>query len=188
MHDFHVEFAARAVADGAGLDACVEIAKVLNPTIRPANIDGWPEPCYVMFVHPYQANALRSADSRWDVTMQNAIRGGLINSNPLLTGAMGVWNGTLHIESSRVPKGINDAEDTALANTYRSIFCGAQSAVIGWGRLGGNPERFRWVEKMFDYDREYGVMAGCLAGVKKLIFASEDFGVIVNSTYGAPLT
>ena len=169
------------------IDACVEIAKTLNPTIRPANVDGWPEPCYVMFIHPFQANALRAQDSRWDVTMQNAIRSGLINSNPLLTGAMGVWNGTIIIESSRVVNGINDAVDTALPNVYRGVFCGAQSAVIGWGRLGGNPERFRWVEKMFDYDREYGVMAGCLAGIKKLIFNSLDFATIVVSTYGAQI-
>lgn len=170
------------------IDACVEIAKTLSPTIRPANIDGWPEPVYVMFVHPYQANALRQADSRWDVTMQNAIRGGLINSNPLLTGAMGVWNGTLLIESSRIPLGVNNAETASVANCYRGVFCGAQSAVIGWGRLGGNPERFRWVEKMFDFDREYGVMAGCLAGIKKLVFNSADFATIVVSTYGAPIT
>jgi N4-gp56 family major capsid protein len=187
--------ATEAVVDGDNtaiftldhVDLCVEQAKLATPTIRPANVDGWPEPCYVMFLHPWQANSLRTQDSRWDVTMQNAIRGGLINSNPLLTGAMGVWNGTLLIESSRVPAGINVAGDTELANTKRAIFCGAQSAVLGWGRIGGNPERFRWVEKMFDFDREYGVMAACLAGIKKLQFNSEDFGTIVVSTYAAAL-
>lgn len=171
------------------IDAAVETAKVLEPSIRPANIEGWPEPVYVCFIHPYQANALRAEASRWDDTMQNAIRGGLINSNPLLTGAMGVWNGTLIIESSRVPYGVGVVDSTSPVTTARrAVFCGAQSAVIGWGRIGGNPERFRWVEKMFDYDREYGVMAACMAGLKKLVFNSKDFATITISTYASAIT
>jgi hypothetical protein len=57
--------------------------------------------------------------------------------------------------------------------------------VIGWGRLGGNPNRFRWVEKQFDYDREWGVMAGFLGGIKKANFNSKDFSTIVYATYAA---
>jgi N4-gp56 family major capsid protein len=164
------------------IDYCVEYAKTSSPQIRPANISGFDEPLYVFFIHPFQNTQMRAADTRWDKTMRDAMQGGITNKNPLITGACGIWNRTLIVESNRVPTGLNSG--VALPEVYRAIFCGAQTAVMGWGRLGGDPNRFRWVEKQFDYDREYGVMAGFLGGLSKLIFNGEDFGCIVVSSYG----
>lgn len=166
------------------IDIAVEKAKTLTPSIRPARIEGYGMPLYVCFIHPYQATSLRQKDSRWDLINRDAIRGGSINNNPLITGALGVWNGTLICENNRVPMGI-DSGGAAMTSVRRAIFCGAQSAVMTWGRIGGDPRRFRWVEKQFDYDREYGVMAGFLGGIKKTRFNSKDFATIVISTYAA---
>lgn len=165
------------------LDKAVERAKTLSPAIRPARIPGFGRPLYVCFLHPYQVTQLRVADTRWDDIQMAAMQGGKVNDNPLITGALGVYNDVLLIESTRVPLGVNSTTDAAVADTRRAIFCGAQTAVIGWGRLGGTPRRFRWVEKQFDYDREYGVAAGFLGGIKLTQFNSRPFASIVIATY-----
>ena len=167
------------------LDKAVERAKTLSPAIRPARIEGFDRPLYVCFIHPYQVSDLRTEGTVWDDIQRAAMQGGKVNDNPIITGSLGVYNDVLLIESTRVPLGVNSSTDAAVADTRRAIFCGAQSAVMGWGRLGGSPRRFRWVEKQFDYDREYGVASGFLGGIKKTAFNSKPFASIVISTYAA---
>ena len=167
------------------LDKAVERAKTLSPAIRPARIEGFDRPLYVCFIHPYQVSDLRTEGTVWDDIQRAAMQGGKVNDNPIITGSLGVYNDVLLIESTRVPLGVNSTTDAAVADTRRAIFCGAQSAVMGWGRLGGSPRRFRWVEKQFDYDREYGVASGFLGGIKKTAFNSKPFASIVISTYAA---
>jgi N4-gp56 family major capsid protein len=165
------------------IDILVERAKTITPSIRPARVEGFNRPLYIMFIHPYQTTQLRDSSSTWRDLQELAMQGGKVNDNPIITGALGIYNDVLLVENSRVPLGVNAG--VAVANTRRAIFCGAQSGVIGWGRLGGNPNRFRWVEKQFDYDREWGVMAGFLGGIKKCNFNSLDFATIVYPTYAA---
>jgi len=168
------------------LDLAIEKAKTLSPAIRPAKIDGFDRPLYVCFLHPYQVTQLRTtapSGTNWSGIQMAAMAGGKVNDNPLITGALGVYNDVLLIESTRVPQGVNSSTGVEVDDTRRAIFCGAQSAVIGWGRLGGTPRRFRWVEKQFDYDREYGVAAGFLGGIKLTQFNSAPFANIVISSY-----
>jgi hypothetical protein len=42
-----------------------------------------------------------------------------------------------------------------------------------------------WVEELFDYGNQLGVSAGIIAGLKKMVFNSADFGTIVTTTYAA---
>lgn len=165
------------------LDIAVENAKTLTPAIRPANIEGFGRPMYVCFIHPHQTSQLRAEGTLWDDLQRAAMSGGKVDDNPLLTGALGVYNDVLLVESTRVPQGVNSSTAAAVSGTRRAIFCGAQSAVMGWGRLGGSPRRFRWVEKQFDYDREYGVAAGFLGGIKTCNYNSKPFATIVISSY-----
>jgi N4-gp56 family major capsid protein len=165
------------------VEIAVERAKTISPAIRPARIPGFDRPLYVCFIHPYQRTQLRASDSTWYAAMIAALGGGKVNDNPLFTGALGIWDDVLFVESNRVPYGVNSSTGAAFTTSRRAIFCGAQSAVIGWGRLGGTPRRFRWVEKQFDYDREYGVAAGFLGGIKLTQFNSVPFGSIVISSY-----
>jgi N4-gp56 family major capsid protein len=164
----------------------VERAKTISPAIRPAKIDGFDRPLYVCFIHPYQVTQLRTvapSGTNWSNLQLQAMSGGKVNDNPLITGALGVYNDVLLIESTRVPLGVNSSTNASISTVRRAIFCGAQSAVMGWGRLGGTPRRFRWVEKQFDYDREYGVAAGFLGGIKLTQFNSKPFSTIVLSSY-----
>jgi N4-gp56 family major capsid protein len=163
------------------LDIAVERAKLLSPSIRPANIPGLGE-MYVWFIHPSVTTQLRKSTTRWSALSDSMIQGGFINKNPLFTGSLGIWNGTLIVENSRVTDGVLSTDAAvSVPGVKRTLFCGAQSAVMGWGRLGGNPNRFRWVEKHFDYDREYGIMGGCLNGIKKCRYDNKDFATIVIS-------
>lgn len=164
------------------VDKALERAKTLSPAIRPANIPGLPQVSYVCWLHSYQVTQLKQSTD-WKAIQTAAMQGGRVDDNPLITGALGVYNGVLLMESTRVPTGVVSGTGAEQADVRRAIFTGAQSAVIGWGRLGGTPRRFRWVEKQFDYDREYGVAAGFLGGIKLMQFNGKPFGSIVISTY-----
>ena len=53
-------------------------------------------------------------------------------------------------------------------------------------RRGNKDEStFDWVEELFDYERELGVSAQTMFGIKKTQFNSVDFGTIVIASYAA---
>src|SRR5258708_36456997 len=56
----------------------------------------------------------------------------------------------------------------AVTNVRRSVFCGAQAAMMAFGRDSG-PEKFTWVEELFDYGNQLGVSAGLIFGMKKAV-------------------
>jgi hypothetical protein len=66
----------------------------------------------------------------------------------------------------------------------RAVFCGAQAAMLAY-RPRQRPERFTWVEELFDYENELGVSAGVIFGLKKAVFNSDDYATIVMATYAA---
>jgi N4-gp56 family major capsid protein len=165
------------------IDVCVEKAKTLVPMIRPVRLKG--EEYYVMFLHPYQVTDLRIASAAagsWYDIQKAAITGGQVTGNPIFTGALGMYNNVILHTAFRVP-----AVVATQATVYRSVFCGAQAAAIAYGRDNG-AERFSWVEELFDYGNQLGVSAGCIWGLKKLVFNSQDFGTIVASSYAAART
>lgn len=166
------------------LDKAVEKAKTLTPSIRPAKIEGVGE-YYVCFIHPYQTTQLRATDSFWTALNRDMLRSGRSDDNPIFTGALGTYNGVLLVESNRVPQGVNSSSSAEVDDTRRAIFAGAQAAALATGRMGGEPDRFRWVEESFEYNNEVGVACGMVGGLKKLRFDSKDFGSITIPTYAA---
>ena len=164
------------------IDVCVEKAKTLEPLIRPIKIMG--QNFYVKFIHPEQVTDLRTtsqAEGTWYDIQARALQGGEISGNPIFTGALGLYNQTILHEWARLPNGVNSTTDAAVADTRRAVFCGAQAAWAAYGQ-GFGPGRYNWVEKLFDYDEELGVSAGCIGGLKKSRFNSADFGSIVVTT------
>ncbi len=158
--------------------------------IRKARLPGFSEPMFVCIIHPFQNLQMRAQDTRWDNICNSAMQGGMIGNNPMISGALGVWDETVIMESSRIPYGDNG---TGGIKTRRALFLGAQAAVCSGARLGGTPDSFRWVEKLFDFDREMGVMGGFVAGLRKSVFSDEagganavDFAVVVLSTASDP--
>lgn len=168
------------------IDVCVEKAKTLDVPIRPIMING--ESKYVMFLHEYQVTDMRTnvSTGQWMDIQKAAMQGGLISKNPIYTGALGEYNGVV-LHSSTRNSGFS-AGTALTANAGRvAAFCGAQAVAAAFGR-DNSPERFTWVEDFFDYENQFGVAAGCIAGMKKTRFNGSDFAVLNVRTFAAAHT
>ena len=91
------------------------------------------------------------------------------------------YNGLLVSKSERITESYD--------NIYRNILLGAQAATIAWGGAGeskGTVMAFVPYEK--DAKRYIMIRGGGILGAKKVVFNSEDYGVITGSSYGAALT
>lgn len=150
--------------------------------IRPVKVDG--EDCYVMVLHTNQVTQLRTNTStgQWLDIQKAAMTGDGSKGNPIMSGALGKYNGVILHESTRITQGVNSSTGVAVANTRRAVLMGAQTAAIGFGQ-GYSFEGFDWNEELFDYGNQLGVEAGNIFGLKKLRFNSQDFGSIALTTY-----
>lgn len=156
------------------LDVAVNIAKRTSPLIRPIRVGA--QEYYVCFIHPDQTRDLRqnTNSGSWLDLQKAAMSGGAIEDNPIFTGALGVYNNVVLHENRRVPLA------PGTTTVRRAIFCGAQSAVMGYGK--GYNKRGDWIEDTFDYERRFGVSWQTIFGMKKARFNGADFGTIVIST------
>lgn len=154
--------------------------------IRPVKYKGGDY--YVMFIHPYQTYQLRTNTNAggWaDLQKSRIIGGEGSETNPIFTGGsfLGVYNGVVLHEASRIPNGVNSTTAAAVTNVRRAVLCGAQAALMATGRDDSGPEKMNWVEELFDYNNQLGVAAGMIGGLKKTQFNSTDFATIVFATY-----
>lgn len=164
------------------LDVAVEMAKTLAVPIRPVMVGG--EAKYVAFLHPYQVTDMRTNTStgQWYDIQKAAMQGGQISKNPIYTGALGEYNGVIMHASSRIPA--FSAGNALSSDGGRiAVMCGAQAVGAAFGR-GHSPERYEWVEDYFDYENQFGVAAGCIGGMKKMVFNGSDFATITMRTWG----
>lgn len=163
------------------IDYLIKQAKTLSPMIRPLKVGGQEK--YVLFLHPDQVLDMRTnataGQVTWYDTHKAAMSGGNVSDNPIYTGALGEYNGTIIHESTRVTYGASGSATEA--KVRRAVFCGAQAACMAFGQ-GFGSSRMSWVEELFDYRNQLGVSAGMIAGLKKTRFNSADFGSIVLST------
>lgn len=165
------------------IDVAVEKAKTLDVPIRPIRIGG--EDKYVMFLHHFQVTDMKAttATNQWFDIQKAAMQGGNVSNNPIYTGALGEYNGVILHATSRIPGFTSVAAGVTGTPIKHAVLCGAQAAAMGFGR-GHGPERYEWVEDYFDYENQFGVAAGCIAGLKKTIFNGSDFGCITVRTWG----
>jgi N4-gp56 family major capsid protein len=163
-------------------DKAVEAARTLSPAIRPVMVGG--KPFYVSFIHPYQVTDLRTSSStgQWLDIQKAAMTGGEVEDNPIFDGSLGVYNGVILHSDYRVTQGSNSSTNAAITTVRRGLFAGAQAGMCAFGRDSG-PERYTWVEELFDYENELGVSAGLIWGLKKTVFNSLDYATIVLSSY-----
>lgn len=156
------------------VDEAVLKARTLSPIIRPLRT-GMAGAKYVMFITPEMVHDLRRQTNtlQWADIQRAAMEGGKISDNALFTGALGMYNGVILHEAFRLPT----FTSTGSSNTGRAVLCGAQSAVMGFGR-GFGKSKMDWNEELFDYGNSLGVGAGCIAGLKKTVYNSNDFATI----------
>jgi N4-gp56 family major capsid protein len=158
------------------IDYCIETAENATYPIRPMKMGG--RDIYCMFIHSYQKTDLRRGFSagEWGDIQKAAISGGQQTNNPVFSGAVGEYAGTVIHSTTRLP--------TPATNVYRAVFCGAQSASVAFGKGYSAGNKFSWVEELFDYENQLGVAAGTIWGLKKMQFNSVDHSTIVVPTYG----
>lgn len=167
------------------IDDLVKEAKEASPQIKPVRTAGGEY--YVMFLHPRQVRDLRqdaSTAGNWFDIQRARIEGGELDSNPIFTGALGIYNGVILHESTRVPQGVNSSTGAPIANVRRAIFAGAQAGAVAFGK-GDSAGSMNYAEELDDYGNQLGVAAGCICGIKKTRYDGEDFGTLVLSTWAA---
>jgi N4-gp56 family major capsid protein len=141
---------------------------------------------YVMFLHTNQVTQLRTNTSagQWLDIQKAATTGDGSRSNPIFTGALGMYNGVILHESTRITPGVNSSTGASVANTRRAVLAGAQAIVLGFGG-GQDYGSWDWNEELFDYGNQLGVEAGCIFGLKAVRYNSADFSKIGVHTYTA---
>jgi N4-gp56 family major capsid protein len=154
-------------------------AQLASPKIQPLRIGG--QDHYVLFVHPWQAYDLKTNTSDvWAQAQREAqTRGG---SNPIFSGALGIWDGVIIHEHEYVPtvqtsSDFSSTGEEFTARGFRSLLCGRQACVFAQAK---NPKAF--VEKEFDYENKIGFATGMIGGIQKPTFNSLDYGVITLDT------
>lgn len=127
------------------LDRAVAIAKTASPLIRPIKVGS--QSFYVAFLHPYQVKDLRTNTNTgdWLDIQKAALSGGDIQDNPIFSGALGVYNGCVLHEWTRLPTA---ATGTNASSCRRAVFCGAQAVAMAWG--SGYSEQPKYIEDLID--------------------------------------
>lgn len=168
------------------IDVAVEKAKTLAVPIRPIMING--EAKYVMFLHHYQVTDMKAstATNQWFDIQKAAMQGGQVSNNPIYTGALGEYNGVILHASNRIP-GFSAGAALTANNGRIACLAGAQAIGMAFGR-GHSPERYEWVEDYFDYENQFGVAAGMIGGMKKMVYNGSDFATIAIRTFAAAHT
>lgn len=184
------------------VDKAKEAAITSTPRIRPVKIGGKGgggtgrrdynkslTDLYVMYMHPYQVTDMRISTSsgQWLDITKAAYMGLEETGNPIFSGAVGMYNGVVLRQSFDVTNGVSNA-GLVVANVYRAVLLGGQAAMLAWGREGGNPNRYRWNEELFDHKRRLEVSAWTIHGLKKTTYNAVDYATIVVVTYAAAHT
>lgn len=165
------------------IDLAVLRAKALTSGIRPIKVGG--RSFYVLIMHPSQVTDMRKNTStgQWLDIQKAAMTGGDVGDNPVFWQAIGMYHGTLMHENARCTNAVANA-GTAVASTKRALFCGAQAAMLAFGRASGETQKFLWLEELRDFGRQLGIGVSSIWGLLKSQFNGVDFGVQVIDTWG----
>lgn len=168
------------------IDTATNNAKALTSGIRAMRVGG--RDYYILFAHTSQITDMRTNTStgQWLDIQKSAMTGGDVGDNPIFFMAAGMYRQTLIHENARVTNAVANA-GTAVANTKRALFCGAQAAVLAFGRSHNADTKFRWLEELRDFGRQIGIGVSAIWGLVKVQFNSVDFGIQVIDTYGLDL-
>ena len=156
--DATINTSTNLVMNLAVIDSLVEKAKVAVPLVRPVMVNG--ERKYLMFLHSYQVTDLRvnTSAGQWLDIQKAALAGGAGSKSPIYSGALGEYNNVILHESFRITNGVSNA-GAVQTSTRRAVLCGAQAGALAWGKEFSNGVHYKWIEELFDYERELGVSA-----------------------------
>ena len=153
------------------------------PAIEPVMIEG--EEHFVQVMHPWQEYALRTGvgTGGW-LDIQKAAAAAEGKSSPIFKGGLGMHNNVvLHKHKAVITSNDYGAGSNVLS--ARSLFMGAQAAVVAFGSAGTGL-RFDWNEEQEDRGNQVVITTGSIFGIKKTAFVidgvSRDSGVIALDT------
>lgn len=138
--------------------------------MRPVMIDG--QKHLVLLVSNDVAYDLKQDSTYLQAQREAQSRGA---SNPLFTGALGVWDNVIIFEHENVPVFSNGGSGSNVAYS-RNILMGAQALCFGWG------ERPSIVEESSDYEEFMGYCWRMTAVASKPVFNNKDYGSIAIYT------
>ncbi len=154
------------LADISALKTIAQIGGSANYRMRPIRVDG--NDYYVLVLHPEVAYDLFELDGFQQIQREAQVRG---DSNPLFSGALGIYNGVV----IHAHEGVNVAANGGSGSNIsfaRNLFMGAQAACFA------ESSDMMWVEKTFDYGNQLGISAAKIYGVDISDYNSKDYGVI----------
>ena len=153
------------LADISAMKTLAQIGGSANYRMRPIRVDG--NDYYVLVLHPEVAYDLFELDEFQQIQREAQNRG---DSNPLFSGALGIYNGVV----IHAHEGVNtfDNGGGAAVKGSRNLFMGAQAACFA------ESSDMMWVEKTFDYGNQLGISASKIYGVDISDYNSKDYGVI----------
>jgi N4-gp56 family major capsid protein len=98
------------------------------------------------------------------------------------------YNGLLIGKSERIRQMVEDTVDPR-AGVFRNLLLGCQAAVMAWGGAGESKgTTMAFVPYETDAKRFVNIRGGGILGVKTVRFQDRDFGRIIGSSWGAPIT
>jgi len=150
----------KADVEAADVMTLAELSKtkyiMLSRLAKPWNIGG--NPYFMMVLEPWQEYNIKVTDTVWAQAQREAqLRGG---SNPLFTGAVGIWDGIIIRQAARVPV-VTDAGGSSNVRAATGMMFGPEAFIEAYGTY---PD---WDEDDFDYGLEHGVAWGVDYGCRR---------------------
>lgn len=166
------------VLNTAHLSLLKRLAKLARPRIRPIAVPNGPATeVFVYFAHPYTVRDLK-ADSTWKDAQREAMPRGM--DNPLFTGAVGMWDGIVVVETDKIA--LLDNVGNGSIDVAQNFLCGAQALLFAMG--GSSGDRLNFVEESFDYGDKKGVAIEKIMEVQKAVFNGKDHGIVTSYVAG----
>lgn len=149
------------------ISKCTAYAAKATPKIMPTSIKG--KKYYVAIISPDQKYDLTQRDAAWQQANREARAQG--DSNPIFSGALGIWDGTVIDSHERIPVSTTWGASSNLAGAT-AFFLGVGAAGIAYAK------RKIWQEKTFDYGNKVGFCIGSIYGLTKAVFNSADNAIV----------
>lgn len=123
--------------------------------VEPLIVDGME--VYVLVTHDYAVASLKINDTNWAQAQREAQMRG--PTNPIFTGAAGMWDGVVIRAAQRTPRSTNGTVQVA-----DGVMFGANAMTVGYAAYP------TFVEEFFDYDQRIGHGTAVVWGEKLTVF------------------
>lgn len=119
---------------------------------------------YALVMHTFDEYNLKELDTSYKTLIESAAQRG--ETNPLFTGALGIYNGMILFSAENVPNSSSKSKNVAF---------GGEAFARAYGQY---PD---WVEEWFDYKNKLGVATSVVYGDKRAVEANS----LIVHTYAA---